>query len=189
MLSYSTLRSFSRLTDKTYVIRAELTEQFKDSLTHPWNPETIIAGTQLSRLVGLQRQRISVLRVPPGSEATAYHSHQTEEEWYYVLSGKGVLEIGEQENFLAPGDFVGFPQGSPARQLRNPFRDPLVCLLGGEHREVDVTDFPRAGKRMFRHNNLIEVYDTADAEEVRPADLDEVVAASWRRSLKKPDRT
>jgi uncharacterized cupin superfamily protein len=174
------------LDDQSYIIRAERAEEFKDSVTHPWNPEAIVAGTQLSRLAGFQRLRITVLRVPPGGEASAYHAHQVEEEWLYILSGKGVIDIDEQENFLAPGDFVGFPQGSPPRQLRNPFRDPLICLIGGEHREIDITDFPRLGKRMFRHNDMIEIYDTADAEEVGPADLDEVVANSWRRSLKKP---
>ncbi len=176
------------MTENNYVIRAELTEQFKDSLTDPWNPETIIAGTQLSRLAGLGRLRLAVIRVPPGGEATGYHARLTEEEWYYVLSGKGVIEIGPHENFLAPGDFVGFPPGSPPRQLRNPFREPLVCLVGGEQREVDVTDFPRIGKRLFRHSGVVEIYDTADAEEIRPTDMDEVVATSLRRSMKKPDR-
>ena len=171
--------------EKDYIIRAERAEEFKDSVTHPWNPESVVAGTHLSRLVGLQRLRVTVIRVRPGSEASVYHTHQVEEEWFYVLTGKGVIEIAGSEHFLAPGDFVGFPAAGPPRQLRNPFREPLICLYGGEMREMDITDFPRLGKRMFRHNGMIEVYDTADAEEVGPSDLDEVVTTSWRRSLKK----
>ncbi len=173
------------MAEKNHIIRAERAEEFKDTVTHPWNPDTVVAGTQLGRLADLQRLRVAVVRIPPGGEASVYHTYRVEEEWMYILSGKGVIVIGEQEYFLAPGDFVGFPAASPGRQLRNPFKEPLICLQGGEHRDVDITDFPRIGKRLFRHGDTIEIYDTADAEEVGPADLDEIVTTNWRRSLKK----
>ena len=101
-----------------------------------------------------------------------------------MLQGQGVIDIDDQEHLLGPGDFAGFPAGSCAHQLNNPFNKSLVCLMGGERCAVDVADFPRLGKRMFRHGDTIEVYDTADAEESGPANLDEVVTANYRRSLR-----
>lgn len=171
------------MADKVHIVRAEQSKEFKDTVTHPWNPANVVAGTQLARNVGLERLRVNVVRVPPNGAASVYHTHQTEEEWLYVLEGKGVIEIDDHEYFLSPGDFAGFPAGSAPRQLRNPFSSPLICLQGGENQAVDITDFPRMGKRMYRHGDTVEVYDTADAEEIAPADLDEVVTTSWRRSL------
>ncbi|MCP5143475.1 MAG: cupin domain-containing protein [Gammaproteobacteria bacterium] len=170
---------------KNYIVRAERSEEFRDTVTYPWNPDSVVAGTKLSVLAGLQRLRVSVVRVPPGGAATAYHSQLSEEEWWYVLSGKGVIEIDDQEDFLSPGDFVGIGVAEAAHQLRNPFREPLICLHGGEYTDVSVSDYPRLGKRMFRYGETMEIYDTSDVEEIGPADLDEVVRTSWRRSLRR----
>lgn len=171
--------------DKPHIVRAEKAFEFRDTISHPWNPGTIVPGTQLDKLVGLQRTRVNVVRIPAGGEASLYHSHHCEEEWIYVLQGQGVVEIEESEHLIGPGDFVGFPAPSAPHQLRNPFNKSLVCLVGGERRDVDIADFPRLGKRMFRHGDNMEVYDTSDAEEVAPANLDEIVTNNYRRSLKK----
>ncbi|MGE0290704.1 MAG: hypothetical protein AB7P16_30905, partial [Bradyrhizobium sp.] len=64
-----------------------------------------------------------------------------------------------------------------------PFNRSLVCLVGGERAEIDIADFPRLGKRMFRRGDHMEVYDTADAEEIAPANFDEFMTQSYRRSM------
>jgi uncharacterized cupin superfamily protein len=47
--------------------------------------------------------------MPPGKESFVYHSHHREEEWIYVLSGRGVAEIDGEEFEVGAGDFMGFP--------------------------------------------------------------------------------
>jgi uncharacterized cupin superfamily protein len=94
--------------EKYHIVRAEKAFEFKDTISHPWNPETIVPGTQLDRLVGLQRCRVTVLRVPAGGQAYVFHSHHCEEEWMYVLQGQGILDIEGNEHLLGPGDFSGF---------------------------------------------------------------------------------
>jgi uncharacterized cupin superfamily protein len=168
---------------KDPIVRAEKAFEFRHTISHIWNPDTIVPGTQLDRLVGLQRSRVSVVRLPPETSASLYHSRHCEEEWIYVLQGQGVIEIDGTEHLLGPGDFAGFSTPSPHHQLRNPFNKSLICLIGGERSEVDIADFPREGKRMFRRGEHIEVYDTADAEEVAPADFDEYLTQNYRRSL------
>ena len=51
---------------------------------------------------------------------------------------------------VGPGDFMGFPAGPKAHQLRNPYDADLVYLTGGERREVEIADFPKHGKRLVR---------------------------------------
>jgi hypothetical protein len=57
--------------------------------------------------------------------------------------------------------------------------------MGGSRTEVDMADFPRDGKRMFRQGDKLEIYDSADAEEVAPASMDEDLIRNMRRSLKR----
>ena len=171
--------------EKEFIVRAEKAFEFRETISHVWNPDAIVPGTQLDRMVGLERSRVNLVRLPAGAAASLYHSRHCEEEWIYVLQGQGVVEIDGAEQLVGPGDFVGFPTPSPPHQLRNPFAKSLVCLIGGERRDVDIADFPRLGKRMFRRGDRMEVYDTADAEEAAPADFDEYLTHNYRRSLKK----
>lgn len=127
--------------------RARVPEQ---SQQHPLNPLSEIRGHSLSELVGLRRTGVHLLRIPPGKESFVYHSHQLEEEWMYVLSGRGLAEVGDAQHEVGPGDFLGFPTPSVGHHLRNPFSEDLVYLSGGERREMEVADFPRHNKRMVR---------------------------------------
>jgi uncharacterized cupin superfamily protein len=127
--------------------RARVPEQ---SQQHPLNPQSEIRGHSLSDLVGLRRTGVHLLRIPPGKESFIYHSHQLEEEWMYVLSGRGIAEVGDAQHEVGPGDFLGFSAPSVGHHLRNPFSEDLVYISGGERREMEVADFPRHNKRMIR---------------------------------------
>ena len=170
--------------DKVHIIRAEKAFEFKHTISYPWNPDTIVPGTQLDRMTGLERTRINVVRIPAGGAASVFHSHECEEEWIYILQGQGVLDIDGQEHLLGPGDFAGFPARSAPHQLRNAGNKSLVCLMGGERSAVAISDFPREGKRLYRHGGIMEVYDTSDAVESGPANIDEIVTTNYRKSLR-----
>lgn len=139
-----------------YLVRAaELAEQPEVVFHHPLNPRSAIAfrhvgGQTLSELCGLSRTGVHLCRIPAGKEAFAYHRHHREEEWVYILSGRGIAEIGDEEHPVGPGDFLGYPAGTVAHHLRNPYPEDLVCLMGGERCSVEVADFPRHGKRLIR---------------------------------------
>jgi len=108
--------------------------------------------------------------MPPGKESFVYHSHHHEEEWLYILSGRGIAEIDGEELAVSAGDFMAFPTPSVPHHLKNPFDEELVYLMGGENREIEVADFPRLGKRMVRSGEKIEVYDMATAKPFGPLD-------------------
>ena len=172
-------RAGSNPDDRSYIVRAERAFEFKDNIADRWTPELDVPGTKLSPLVGLSRLKVSVIRIPSGGEASVYHSFQREEEWAFVLKGRGVVVINDIEHIIGPGDFVGFPARSEPHHVRNPFEHSMVCLIGGENLEADVADFPRQGKRMFKYGDTFEVYDPNEAEESAPAEIDEMLMENW----------
>ena len=113
------------------------------------NPNSHLLRTGLSRLAGLGRAHVSLGRLPPGKDSFAYHAHMVEEEWVYILAGRGIAEIDGQSAEVGPGDFMGFPAPGVAHLLRNPFADDLVYLMGGEAVPLDVLDYPTLGKRFL----------------------------------------
>ncbi len=150
------------------IVRAADIAAHAQEFSHPWNPQSLMHGTQLGRSVGLKRTGVNFMRVPPGRESYVYHSHRYEEEWMYVLSGSGVALIDGQEFPIAAGDFIGFPAPSVAHLLRNTGTDDLVYLAGGENREFEVAEFPALGKRMVRMGQQVDVYDVDDAKAFGP---------------------
>jgi len=141
------------------IVRAADIDAHAQEFSHPWNPDSLLRGTQLARSVGLKRTGVNLLRVPAGKESYVYHSHQHEEEWLYILSGRALALIDGAEYEVGPGDFIGFPAPSVAHHLRNPGPDELVYLAGGENRDFDVAEFPRLGKRVTRTGKNFEVTD------------------------------
>jgi uncharacterized cupin superfamily protein len=141
------------------IVRAAEIAAHAQEFSHPWNPESLMRGTQLARSVGLRRTGVNFIRVPAGKESFVYHSHQHEEEWIYVLSGRAFALIDDVEYEVGPGDFIGFPAPSVAHHLRNPGPEDLVYLVGGENRENEIADFPKLGKRMVRRGKDVEIVD------------------------------
>jgi uncharacterized cupin superfamily protein len=149
------------------IVRAADIAAHAQEFSHPWNPNSAMSGMQLARSVGLKRTGVNFIRVPPGKESYVYHSHQHEEEWIYVLSGRAIALIDDVEHEVNAGDFIGYPAPSVAHLMRNPGPEELVYLSGGENLEFDVAEFPKHGKRMVRNGKQVEVFDVADA---RPSD-------------------
>ncbi|MBD2365318.1 cupin domain-containing protein [Anabaena minutissima FACHB-250] len=117
---------------------------------HPLNSNSEVYLRSLSRATNLNRIGVTLARIPPGKESFIYHAHSNEEEWIYILSGRGIAEIGDAEYEVAPGDFMGFGLPQEAHHLCNPFDEELVYLVGGEKVPLDIGVFPRHGKRAIR---------------------------------------
>jgi uncharacterized cupin superfamily protein len=158
------------VTESKFLIKADEVAGEAGNFSHPWNPNSEIIGTRLSTLVGLSRTGVSLVRIPPRKESFVYHSHYREEEWIYVISGRGTAEIDDEEFEVAAGDFMGFPTPSVAHHLSNPYEEDLVYLVGGENLDVEVADFTRLGKRMLRRGQEVEVYEASDARSFGPLD-------------------
>lgn len=139
---------------------------------HPLNADAEIHGISLSRLAGLQRVGFNLIRIPPGKESNIYHSHGVEEEFFYILSGRGLAEIDGVEHEVGPGDFMGFPAPSLAHALKNPFDEDLVYLVGGECGPFELATFPRLGKKLIRHGGEAWIVDDDAMQSMWRADED-----------------
>lgn len=133
-----------------YLSAEAIAQMDEDSHSHPLHEPGLRYQRSLSDRTGLQRLGVHMVRVAPGQEATQLHFHHCEEEFIYVLSGRGVAILGDRRVEVGPGDFLGFTAPSAAHGMINPFEEELVYLMGGERRGFDVCDYPQMEKRLIR---------------------------------------
>lgn len=93
---------------------------------HPLNSQAVRHTKSLGDALGMTQLGIHLVRVEPGQETTQFHFHHQEEEFLYIISGRGVAEIGKAEVEVAAGDFMGFTAPSLPHCLKNPFTEDLV---------------------------------------------------------------
>jgi uncharacterized cupin superfamily protein len=123
---------------------------------HQFNANGVRHARSLGDALGLQRLGVHLVRLEPGRDSTTFHFHEADEEFVYVLSGRGVAEIGAHSAEVGPGDFMAFTAPSPGHLLRNPFDEDLVYLMGGERNAVDVVRYPRDGWTLVKANGSRE---------------------------------
>ncbi len=139
--------------EKRHLVKAgKATSQ---TLSHPLNENSEIEIAMLSRIAGMQRIGVNRTKIPPGKESFIYHSQQTKEEFIYVISGRGIFAADDEETEIGPGDFIGFSTPSVVHLVRNPHKEDLIYLMGGENKEAEAADFPEVVD--YEHiSNLLE---------------------------------
>ena len=131
---------------------------------HYLNPQAERSNKSLGDAVGLKNIGVHLIAVPPGHPSTEFHAHLYEEECIYVLSGRGSATIGAATYRIGPGDFIGCLTNGVAHEMINDGAEPLVCLVIGQRLQQDITDYPRLGKRLFRHSGEWDLVDLARVE-------------------------
>lgn len=143
------------------ITAAEIAAAPEIHVRQPFNPNSQVYLRSLGQATGLARQQLAIGRVPPGKDSFEPHAHARDEEFLYILSGRGRATIGDEVFEVGPGDFMGFTAPSPAHNLSNPYDEDLVYLMGGERSGLDVVDFPRAGKTVIFGAERIQAADSA----------------------------
>ena len=132
---------------------------------HPLDASIVRYTRSLGDATGLTSIGVHLVRLRTGDTSSVQHLHHQDEEWVYILSGRGTTDIGDETFEVGPGDFMGFAAGSPAHNLHNPHPEDLVYLVGGNRWPFDVCDYPRAGKRRYRINGTNVYVDAAILEQ------------------------
>jgi uncharacterized cupin superfamily protein len=135
---------------------------------HPLNDKGRRHSRSLGDAVGMRRLGVHLARIRPGDDTTEYHIHHFEEEFIFILSGRGVAEIGGETFEVGVGDFIGFPARGPAHTMSNPFDDDLIYLVGGNRDDFDVTDYPRIRQRLFKYDKRRDYVAWDDVGEGSP---------------------
>lgn len=151
-----------------YIVSAETIAEFPGQLkTHFLNPNAVRRNKSLGDLVGLKQIGFHLIEIEPGRESTEYHRHYHEEECVYVLSGTATVTIGEQTYRVKAGDFIGYPAGGEAHTMVNDGEEMLVCIVVGQRLPIDVGEYPRLGKRIYRYNGKWDVVKFSDIDAVK----------------------
>jgi uncharacterized cupin superfamily protein len=159
---------------RSLLAKSDIERMPEARLSHPYNPRSDIHLKRLSQATGLRRLSLSIARVPPGKESFVYHRHERDEEFLFIISGRGRAEIDGKFFDVGPGDFMGFaaPDGPP-HHLTNPFSEDLVYLMGGESSGCDIGYFPHHGRRL--------VFASSGIWSVAETDCEQMALSQWRK--------
>ena len=101
---------------------AAITAMPEHIFSHPLNANAVRHTRSLAAATGCLQLGVHLVRVLPGQDSTEYHRHRGEEEFIYILSGRGIAHIGDDTFEVAAGDFMGFCPDSLAHSMHNPLR-------------------------------------------------------------------
>ncbi len=110
--------------------------------------KTILVGDA----IGCEKIYVNIDYVKPGSESVKYHSHSKQEEFYFIMSGKGILRIDEEEITIEKGDVISAPAGKDSgHQFINNSEEILQILDVGTREKDDIITYP--------HENVLYIKD------------------------------
>jgi len=132
--------------------RSAIGSMEEKKFVHPLNAGAIRWTRSLGDACGLTSLGVHLVRVKPGDHSTEFHFHHHDEEWIYILSGRAMAQIGDEEYPVDAGDFMGFVAGSKPHGMVNSGDEDLVYLVGGNRLAFDVCDYPKLRKRRYRTN-------------------------------------
>jgi len=79
------------------------------------------------KIQGIRNLAISQVVAPPGSLGTM-HVHKESDEFWYILSGRGKIIIGDEKISVEP-DMVVYGPANVPHQLINTGQDPLKAIF------------------------------------------------------------
>ena len=138
---------------------------------HPVNATARRTISSPGDATGLTTLGINIFEIAPGDKSTEYHVHTCEDEAVYVLSGTGTARTGDDTHAIQSGDFIGYPKGGPAHEIRNTSDEVLRLLVIGQRLSEDIVDYPDQGKRLYRSAGRVnDIVDVAQITPMDPAD-------------------
>ncbi len=111
---------------------------------------------EIGFMIGARRLGYRLARLQPGGKYCPMHSHDLEEEFFYVLDGTPSIRTPNETLRLERGDFIAFPTGERgSHQLLNESDEPVTLLLVGNDEENDVAFYPDSKKVALSSRGLI----------------------------------
>jgi uncharacterized cupin superfamily protein len=106
--------------------------------------------------IGCEKIYVNIDYVKPGAESVKYHSHSKQEEFFFIISGKGILRIDGKEISIMTGDVISKPSGKDiAHQFINNGSEILQILDIGTREDDDVTTYPDENVVYVKNKGLV----------------------------------
>lgn len=128
--------------DGTYLSKRTLTNAEPLGQQHQHNDNAIRYAIDLGHASGLTTLGVRLVTIRKGHESTEFHRHLNDEEFVYILSGRGIARVGERSIEVQAGDYLGYRKNGPAHSLSNPHDDDLIYLMAGTRSDVDICEYP-----------------------------------------------
>ena len=144
---------------KQIVTRTQIAKIAGTDVTHFLNQRARFAAKSYGGRAGLKNVGVHLINLPVGAVASAFHRHLCADECIYILEGSGVARIGPDLFQIEAGDFIGYPAGGEAHDIRNTGSTHMICLVVGQRLEFDIIDYPE------QKNNLILSLQRLDKDE------------------------
>lgn len=127
---------------------------FRDSQRKRWN-------RRLGDHGGLKNYGINFVRVEPGGQSSARHSHTKQDEFVYIIEGEFVLVTDAGRETVGPGTCIAFPAGTgDGHHFLNETDKDATFLVVGDRTPGDEVTYPDIdlalnagsdGVKTFRH--------------------------------------
>jgi uncharacterized cupin superfamily protein len=111
---------------------------------------------------------LELQKLPPGASGCPFHSHASQWELYYLVSGTATVRYNAETATLTAGEIVVHPPGE-AHQITNASAtDDLVFWLVADNPPVDYWHYPDSGKwglrapRKFFRMNEADYWDSEE---------------------------
>lgn len=113
--------------------------------------------------IGARKLGYRVVELPSGARFCPLHSHDKEEEVFYVVAGEPTIRTLRGSLRLRSGDFMAFPVGDRgAHQLLNESGESCTVILFGLDDNDEVVDYPDSQKLGLRRRGLRVRLDRLD---------------------------
>lgn len=114
--------------------------------------KTILIGDA----IGSEKIYVNIDYVKPGAESVKYHSHSKQEEFYFIMSGKGIFRIDGKEILIKIGDVISVPAGKDnGHQFINNSSEILQILDIGTREKDDIITYPDENVVLIKNKGLV----------------------------------
>jgi uncharacterized cupin superfamily protein len=118
--------------------------------------ETMVKTVLIGDAIGSEKVYVNIDYVKPGGESVKYHSHSKQEEFYFIVSGKGILRINGEEVPIKTGDVISAPAGKDTgHQFINNSSEILQILDVGTREKGDIITYPDENVVLVKDKNLV----------------------------------
>lgn len=122
--------------------------------------KTVLVGDA----IGSEKIYVNIDFVKPGGKSVKFHAHSKQEEFFLIMSGKGLLRMYGDEIPIKAGDVISKPAGKNiAHQFINNSSEVLQILDVGTREKGDVAIYPdenivylRDEKLVFNNRDIID---------------------------------
>lgn len=125
-----------------------------------WKDAAGLITKELGKSVGSVKLYANMDVVPPRAFSTKYHSHSQQEEFFFILSGEGILRLDDEEQTVHAGDFFSKPAGKGiAHSFYNSGEADLLILDIGTNQTEDTCYYPDEDVFLHKMNGIHQAYN------------------------------